>query len=61
MGIPFHADGNVLYRLSIMSVIAIENTVSLSGKIGVVRRFSDCWFLRRVLQGWWYEVMALVW
>ena len=44
MGIPFHADvlGNVVYRSSITSVVAMENTLYLSGHIGLVGRFSDC-------------------
>ena len=41
MGIPFHADflGNVVYCLSITSVVAMENILCLSGKISVVARF----------------------
>ena len=61
VGIPFHADvfGNVVYGLSISSVVATENTLSPSGKNGVVGRFSDSWFLLRAFRGRWYEVRAL--
>ena len=49
MEIPFHADilVNVVYCSSKTSVVAMENTLCLSGQIGVVGRFSDCWFLCR--------------
>ena len=61
--IPIHADVlfNVVYCSSIMSVVAIENTLCPSGQIGVVGRFSDCWFPHRVLWGRWHEVRALGW
>ena len=63
MGIPFHADfsGNVVYPSSKTSVIAMENILCLSVKIGVVRQISDCWFLHWAFRGQWYDVMALGW
>ena len=43
MGILFHAEVlvNVVYFLSKTSVVAMENILCLSGKIGLVGRFSD--------------------
>ena len=63
MVIPFHTDilVHVVCRLSITSVVAMENTLCPSGQIGVVGQFSDFWFLCRLFRGRWYEVRAMGW
>ena len=52
MSIVFHAEvlGNVVYRSSKASVIAMVNTLCTYFHIVVVGRFSDCWSLCKEFQ-----------